>query len=355
MNIEELKDRFKKESMVEDSYELNKLIMNTIKEQKFIIYGGLAIDYLVRYASNDMEFYYPKNTKKDFDVIGNEIEMKGDTEYIKGPFIDTINLAKNIAKLGIKYIKIVTGLTGKTRKIFINCEPEAIIDISPRPTDGLETIQIGDMFIMDPQFLKVDQYQNLCFNLYNDYYRMEKAKKKLTLLEKHYPIDTVKFLLYKKEYVYDYGMNKDIVIDNDETVYGGDFVYYLYYKSDNKELRETILYNNDMMTEIGKKELLYFPNYRILPMNGATWYKEYNYKDKIIKICPKITLLYQYYDLLIKKRDHKCIKKIKTLLADSETMNLEGLMIHVPKNDMIKEYTVSMPTTWILEGKILNE
>jgi hypothetical protein len=321
---------------IDDLYDI---IINYIRINKLIVYGGTAIDTAIKHRSEFKDKLYEKYKLADYDVLTPKFEEIADS-------LSTLLMEK----YGYRKIKVVTGLTGKTRKIFVNLSPEAIIDISYISEDHYEklmknSIIIDDIYIADPQFLKIHQYQNLVFQLFTDHYRIEKSLKKIDKLEKWFPIKEIQEIEEIEEYTgaKDIGYSIDELAKKYEVIFGGDYVFNIFYPEDKVKNPETIIYSNDLLGKhiplIGR---LRRPKYRILPLRGSTFYHNYTSDTITYKICIKMCLLYQYYYLNFY---HKKIyyKQIKKLLDDPETFSIYKTdtmafpKIYNPEHEMVKE------------------
>jgi hypothetical protein len=303
---------------------LNKIIENFIKEKKLILYGGLAIDMLIK--KNSKLHYYDEYDLKDYDVFSTN-------------FIDDSNdLANILSSNGYKKIAIKTGITGKTRKIFINFNYEAIIDISQIDKnfiDNIKIIKINNFRIAEPNYLKIDQYKNVTSDLFRDYFRFQKSYRKILLLEKVFPINEKKMISKKTK------INVPDLSDH-EYLIGGDFALNKYY---NFEINDVIIiFSNTIFKEYlpdyGKK---YKKNIYIFPLNDfGTFYEE----KENIKISSKIHLLYTYYVLKFWHNVSFHDWKITLLFNDDSTFKKRHKIL-IPENKIIKKKIKRLPTTYI--------
>ena len=346
MNINNLELKYKVANKhINKDVKLDKIIVNFIRDNKLLMYGGTAIDKLIRYKSkNEDKLYDYTYDVVDYDVLSyNFIEM-----------------AEKLAKILSKeymYVKTVTGMTGKTRKIFINIKNDAIIDISYISEEHYTTmkkIDIDGILYCDPQYLKTDQYQNIVTNLYLDHFRLIKALNKIKLLEQYFP---VKFLYYQtvknKEYTKkdDIGYSFNQLIEKFDPILGGDYVFNIYYEDDKIDNPEIVLYTNSYTSDhIKSAGIRKSPKYRIMPLLGATFYNNYEGKYKIVT---KPFLLWYYYLLQFKlfKRVN-FVKQINILLQDPETFiayenNTDLPEIYYSEERYIRETTTPIKTSYI--------
>lgn len=298
--------RYKKSLTYESDKKLETLTMNFIRERKIIIYGGYAIDKLIKKASGGKDSYYDGTIDSiDFDVYS--------LNYIK----DSEDLAKLYKENGFGHIRIISGMRGNTRKIFIELDPNAYIDINemtPENFDrhvalGLQNID-GIMYA-HPNFLKIDQYLNLSTNLFVDYYRMEKAYKKMSLLEKYYPI-TKRGILPKWKI---YPIEQNCIIS-------GDMAYNYYINGAIKG--EAIEYSLDL---------------------GETFYLPYGN----CKMAVPPMILYHYYLDKFERNTNEHDDKIANLVEYINNLGLypKNTTIHIPQIKSIQKKQKGLPTFYI--------
>lgn len=352
MDLNYLKEKYESTLVKRTDPALDKIVVSYIRMRGFAMYGGTAIDILIRAKSNNADRLYDVAKEKDYDMFCDD------------PYKDTQDLAAEIyGKMPIQHIKIVTGLTGKTRKIFLDLNPNAIVDMSPYPKKLRWFItDIGGIRIVHPHILKIDQYKNLSIDVYNNNHRIEKNVKKIVKLEKYYPVtlDTIDELhLTDRIFVYDkmYDAPIDPFSDTDDVVFGGDFVYEYYYNGVFSDTAEVILYTNyypnpeGLKYPIPEKGILAFPRYRIMGLEESMLcYFIEDEAGREIKICTKLTLLYEYYRLLYLTHDSRYVEKLIRLTSDPDLLP-RSPEIHLSSHQFIKEFTPSMASLWYLNGK----
>lgn len=160
-----------------------------IRKRGLILYGGLAIDKWIKNVTNNQQSIYDRTIDRiDYDCFSTNYD------------VDSKDLSAELMDAGLKNIRIVSGITGSTRKIFIDLDPDAYIDISDidkaihvdltveEKIKNLNVKIIDEMLVADPNYLKIDQYTNLCTNLFCDYNRITKAFERVSLLEYYFPI-----------------------------------------------------------------------------------------------------------------------------------------------------------------------
>jgi hypothetical protein len=188
-NLSSLEDNAKQiylnkyEPTIHEIKNVNKDIINFIKEKKRIIYGGYAQNELIKLKSNDEGFY------KETDIA--DIEF-----YSPDPIGDTIDLVDLLYKKNYKYVEGKEGVHPETYKIFVNfinyCDitymPKNIYDNCPRK-------EIDGLYYTHPHFMLIDAYR-----VYSDpmtsYFRLTKTFTRFNKLMHYYPFN--EDMLYNK-------------------------------------------------------------------------------------------------------------------------------------------------------------
>lgn len=328
--------------------DLNDILYEYIRDNKLIVYGGTAIDEVIKWKSMGKDKLYKGYVLADWDVLIPKFEEVAN------------DIVKILSKNQYNKIRIVTGMTGKTRKIFVNLNSTAIIDITYISDLNYKkliknSILIDGVYYAYPQFLKIHQYQNLIFRLYSDHHRIKKSLEKIELLEKWFPINKSIKENKRSKSKKDIGRSMKELINKYEIIFGGDFVFYIYYPDNIPKKIEMIIYSNDYIPKhiplIGRFRK---SKIRILPIIGSTFYKTHTDPSGIsYKICTKMCLLYEYYYLSFYDPNPKYIDKIKHLLNDTDTFRIyksntkDIPKIYNPENKYIREKIDSIPTKYI--------
>ena len=207
------------------------LIKNVIKEKKLIIYGGLAIHYVLKLKGH--KGLYDDEKLPDYDIYSNDF------------YNDSNNITIYFYNLGYKNAVCTTAMHISTRTIKLGFERLCDVSYVGFPTNKLPTLQYEGLYIIDPLFQRISIYLALSmpYSLErneNLYFRFDKDYNRLLLLDEYYPID-VKIETYK---------NKKIDISSlDKTKYiSGLVAYAVYYGlSNNKDnLLPITLENNTL-------------------------------------------------------------------------------------------------------------
>lgn len=160
---------------LQEMNEMNKVIKQYIKQHKLIIYGGTAIEILLR--SKGITFS-DKDKFLDYDFYS--------PKFIE----DSIALANKLYKDGYKYVRRVNAIHPDTVRIGAEFAKEFLADITYIPEKAfkmLPTKQISDINYIDPQFLKVDLYRSMC-RPNSNVYRWKKVWPRLVNIELKFPL-----------------------------------------------------------------------------------------------------------------------------------------------------------------------
>ena len=154
-----------------------KVIENFIKKKKLLLYGGTAINNILPKYD---QFYDPNYDIPDYDFFStNAID-------------DAKELADLYAKKGFSDVEAKAGIHIGTYKVFVNFIPIAdITQMNETIYNNLKKDQIirNGLCYTPPNYLRMSCYLELSRPA-GDISRWEKVLKRLTLLNKHYPIKT---------------------------------------------------------------------------------------------------------------------------------------------------------------------
>jgi len=159
----------------EEIQKMISILENFLKRKKLICYGGTAINNIL---PENAQFY-------NYDV---EIP---DYDFFSG---DALNDAKELADIyyaaGYSEVEAKSGMHSGTYKVFVNFIPMAdITEIHPSIYNELqkEAIVINNIKYAPPNFLRMSMFLELSRPA-GDVSRWEKVLKRLTLLNKYYPL-----------------------------------------------------------------------------------------------------------------------------------------------------------------------
>lgn len=279
-------------------HRLHSIIRKFICDRGLLLYGGEAINLLLYTSTGGkVTIYDEKYDTHDYDVMS--MDAVGDIEKLKKILIDS----------GYRYTYIRRAIHKTTHKLFTNLSSDSIIDITMisseqfakmRPIKIARSYFNDDVYVIDPHYIKVDQYKNISSHLYADNHRFDKAMKRIKLLEKYFPIEG-EFLgtvADREDTVSDQGEEKNGVI-------GGDAAFDFYYPGRIKN-PETIQYSFD------DNEL------------GTFFWRKGGYHTRAF-------LTFYYYFEKFKHQTDEHDWKLYLLTNDPKTydIDVEGLNLHI--------------------------
>tara|TARA_Y100000816_G_scaffold292612_1_gene289091 strand:+ start:9184 stop:10611 length:1428 start_codon:yes stop_codon:yes gene_type:complete len=152
-----------------------KIVENFLRRKKLICYGGTAINALLPV---DDKFYNKETDLADYDF------------FSKNPVEDAKELANIFYKEGFDEVEAKSGQHHGTYKVFVNFIGMA--DITYLHKDiytalSKEAKKIGGILYCPPNYLRMSMYLELSRPA-GDVGRWEKVLKRLSLLNKHYPL-----------------------------------------------------------------------------------------------------------------------------------------------------------------------
>lgn len=172
-------DKIQKQKKVnsEEIIKMFSILEDFIIAKKMILYGGLALNNLM---PKDERFYDENVDLPDYDM------------FSKHALEDAVELANIYYKHGYNEVEAKSGMHYGTFKVFVNFVPIAdITQIHKTLFDKLnkESITIAGMKYAPPNYLRMSMYLELSRPA-GDVSRWEKILKRLTLLNKYYPVKT---------------------------------------------------------------------------------------------------------------------------------------------------------------------
>ena len=162
----------------EDIKNIIQIVEDFIKRKNLICYGGTAINNIL--PSED-QFYNKEVEIPDYDF------------FTTTALEDSKELADIYYKNGFKDVEAKSGQHHGTYKVFVNYIPVADITMLPRGIYNSlkkDAIRIGGILYTPPNYLRMSMYLELSRPA-GDISRWEKVLKRLSLLNKNYPITDV--------------------------------------------------------------------------------------------------------------------------------------------------------------------
>ena len=160
----------------EDIKNILKIVEKFIIDKKLICYGGTAINNIL---PKEAQFYNKETEIPDYDF------------FSPTALEDSKELADIYYKNGYTDVEAKAGMHVGTYKVFVNFIPIAdITQLVPKLYDSIykETIIIAGIHYSPPNYLRMSMYLELSRPA-GDITRWEKVFKRLTLLNKYYPMD----------------------------------------------------------------------------------------------------------------------------------------------------------------------
>jgi hypothetical protein len=159
----------------EDLKKIIEIVENFIKLKNVICYGGTAINNIL---PQDDQFY-----NKDIEIPDYDF-------FTPTALNDAKELADIYYREGFTDVEAKSGQHHGTYKVFVNYMPVA--DLTQLPTEiynaiKKESIRVSGILYAPPNFLRMSMYLELS-RPEGDISRWEKVLKRLTLLNKHYPL-----------------------------------------------------------------------------------------------------------------------------------------------------------------------
>ena len=159
----------------EDIKNIIKIVEDFIRRKNLICYGGTAINNIL---PADDQFYNKEVEIPDYDF------------FAVNALSDAKELADVYYKQGFTDVEAKAGQHHGTYKVFVNYIPVADITMLPKGIYNAlkkDAIRVGGILYTPPNYLRMSMYLELSRPA-GDTSRWEKVMKRLSLLNKHYPI-----------------------------------------------------------------------------------------------------------------------------------------------------------------------
>jgi len=159
----------------DDVQNIIKIVENFIKKKSLICYGGTAVNNILPLED---QFYNKDAEVPDYDF------------FTPDALNDAKELADEYFKLGFTDVEAKAGQHYGTYKVFVNYMPVADLTQLPKEIYGvlkIEAVRVAGILYAPPNFLRMSMYLELSRPV-GDTSRWEKVLKRLTLLNKHYPL-----------------------------------------------------------------------------------------------------------------------------------------------------------------------
>ncbi len=171
------------------------IILNYIKDNKKIIYGGFAIDTLIKYKNKD-------------DVIYDDYDYKDIEIYTYEPLVDLKNICDLLHKKGYNNVLGKQALHQYTYTISVDFQKYCDISYIPKEIyNNIPTITINNCICVDPILIYLNKLLSITDLVANDW-RLDKDLKKMYKMQKYYKIDFNREKIEKIK-----RLNVDIIIE----------------------------------------------------------------------------------------------------------------------------------------------
>ena len=174
--VDTAENRIAKQTIQSDEIKrIIKIVEEFLKKKKLVCYGGTAINALL-----------PKEDK----FYNEELELPDYDFFSPNPVKDAKELADIYYNNGFVEVEAKAGMHYGTYKVFVNFIPVADITLMHRSlfaTVKKDSVMISGIYYAPPNYLRMSMYLELS-RPEGDVSRWEKILKRLTLLNKNYPI-----------------------------------------------------------------------------------------------------------------------------------------------------------------------
>ena len=168
-----------KEPSLDEYEQVKKDILEFIKTNKLVVYGGFAQNKLIGMKNKEDQFY-------------DEFSMADVEVYSSNPISDSMKLGNLLFEKKYKHVQVKEGVHNETYKVFCNFENYADISyIDEKILNNMPIIEIEGIKITHPHFMLVDAYR-VYTDLLTSNFRLEKTLTRFNVLAKHYPFDLQK-------------------------------------------------------------------------------------------------------------------------------------------------------------------
>jgi len=162
----------------EDIQKIIKIVEDFIQRKNLICYGGTAINNIL---PSDDQFYNKEAEIPDYDF------------FTTNALGDAMELADIYHKHGLTDVEAKSGVHPGTYKVFVNYIPVADITDLAKPifkSIKKDAIRVNGILYAPPNFLRMSMFLELSRPA-GDISRWEKVLKRLSLLNKNYPLTSV--------------------------------------------------------------------------------------------------------------------------------------------------------------------
>lgn len=183
-HIDKISEEVKKKKLLlfepgeQEQRDVSAMILKYIKDHKRKIYGGFALNLLVK----------SKNPK---DAIYKDTDIPDVDFYSPEPILDLIKLCNILHDKGYKYVEGREAMHRETYSIFVNRQLYSDISYVPRNVyNKMPYKEINGLYLIHPNFMTIDYLRMLSdpVNSYLGKVTIERPFKRFYLLQKHHPL-----------------------------------------------------------------------------------------------------------------------------------------------------------------------
>jgi len=172
------------EPTLKEMGEVYSFIIDYIKRNKKVVYGGFAQNLLIMQKNKSDAFYTEIN-----GAYYNWPDIADIEFYSPTPVADLIELTDILYKKKYKFVEGKEGIHPETFKIFVNFLNYCDISYMPAHVyNNMPIIVVNGIKCAHPHFMIVDTYRVLTDPM-TSYWRINKSIRRTQLLLKYYPID----------------------------------------------------------------------------------------------------------------------------------------------------------------------
>ncbi len=333
-----------KEPSLDEFENVKKDILDFIKENKLVVYGGYAQNKLIGMKNKEDQFY-------------NEFSMADVEVYSSSPIKDSMNMGNMLFNKKYKHVQVKEGVHNETYKVFCNFENYADISyIDEKILKNMPIIEIEGIRFTHPHFMIVDAFR-VYTDLLTSNFRLEKTLSRFNVLAKHYPFDLEKKYNVKlpaiSEDISSF-IKKNIVQNSDFVVIGQHAFNYLAKKIvDDKEKGSIIL--PDSYYELicknlreDSKKVISLLKTKFKNVMYKRYHKFFQFFDELIEVYIDKKLVLKMYGnndrCIVYKYSEKKLTKYATFQLLILYLLANFMRSYVNKNKIEEENSMSMIT-----------
>lgn len=333
-----------KEPSLDEFEKVKNDILDFIKENKLVVYGGYAQNRLIAMKNKEDQFY-------------NEFSMADVEVYSSNPIKDSMSMGNMLYNKKYKHVQVKEGVHNETYKVFCNFENYADISyIDEKILKNMPVIEIEGIRFTHPHFMLVDAFR-VYTDLLTSNFRLEKTLSRFNVLVKHYPFDLEKKYNVKlpaiSEDISSF-IKKNVIQNSDFVVIGQHAFNYLAKKIvDDKEKDSIILpdsYYELMCKNLREdsKKVISLLKTKFKNVMYKRYHKFFQFFDELIEVYIDKKLVLKLYGnndrCIVYKYSEKKLTKYATFQLLILYLLANFMRSYVNKNKTEEENSMSMIT-----------